>query len=371
MLLFLSSARRRVDARRRAHLPAHPAYRTRDFAVKSGRFGGFGGARVAKVSKVKNNFNRIARDLDRAVRLAFVHRSVDGFLFAEARELSWSFAGAEPRPFRFAISAMARVSGLDRMGLTRRCRAMVNQRFFVDQGGGLLLIEKDYRRWLNTDLDGPLLTTDQVAWCLAIKRDAGGEDSSPQSEDSSPQGDSRSVEDSSPQGVRTPVLRGEDSSPQARHKEDRAPELLTREYKSGGGSAGAGAREEPATEPRSEPDGPAVANDPADVRRLADFAETLFPLLEFGPKVTAYARVYPLAWIKAALDATAGAGKRRWDYPLGILRRYERDGFDAAPAPTSTAPAAPRRSKAAERYEAQQEAWRQLAEAEEARDDEA
>ena len=47
------------------------------------------------VSRVAGNFNRIARDLDRAIRAARFTEA-QRFLLDEARELSWSLAGEGP-----------------------------------------------------------------------------------------------------------------------------------------------------------------------------------------------------------------------------------------------------------------------------------
>lgn len=119
-----------------------------------------------KVSQVTGNYNRIARDLDRALR-AGRFTTVQRALIDEAREASWSFAPRDPRPFALNFSAIARNLRFERMGLSRQFRRLVADRVFVDLDDGRYLINKDYRQWL--DGGRPRLSPEQVRWCLRIK----------------------------------------------------------------------------------------------------------------------------------------------------------------------------------------------------------
>jgi hypothetical protein len=91
--------------------------------------------------------------------------------------------------------------------------------------------------------------------------------------------------------------------------------------------------------------------DPAEVDRVAAWAEALAPMDELGAKVRDFATSYPLPWIEAALLcglASAQAG-HRWRYAHGCLRRwYDAGGPDRkevaiAQGKAPEASAAPRR----------------------------
>jgi hypothetical protein len=86
-----------------------------------------------------------------------------------------------------------------------------------------------------------------------------------------------------------------------------------------------------------------VANDPAEVARVAAKAERLFPTLWFGTKVGALAGDYPMAWVERALEDAHAAGVGDWRYVLGIVRRLAREGGPrvAPAAPTRRATADP------------------------------
>jgi hypothetical protein len=86
---------------------------------------------------------------------------------------------------------------------------------------------------------------------------------------------------------------------------------------------------------------PAVANDSAEVARVAAKAERLFPMLWFGTKVGALAGDYPMAWVERALEDAHAAGVGDWRYVLGIVRRLAREGGPRASPAARLAPADP------------------------------
>jgi hypothetical protein len=62
-----------------------------------------------------------------------------------------------------------------------------------------------------------------------------------------------------------------------------------------------------------------------DLRKVAEKAERLFPLLEIGSRLSALTEHWPVDWIDAALDAAAmskPADKMNLGYIKGILQRY-------------------------------------------------
>jgi hypothetical protein len=122
-----------------------------------------------KVSQVRGNFNRIARDLDRALRASRLSEA-QRFLFDEARELSWSFAADQPLPFRINISACAVLHGFDRPWLSQQFRSLVLMKFFVDLGDGSYLINKRYIEWTQPDGTTRRLSDAQINWCKQIRR---------------------------------------------------------------------------------------------------------------------------------------------------------------------------------------------------------
>jgi hypothetical protein len=134
-------------------------------------------------SRLADGFNRIARDFDRAVRLARFD-PLQAFLVGEARELSWTSSQIdgtnEPRPFRFNLSELARLLGCSRSWLSAQCRELVALRVLIESDGGDLLINKDYRDWLvrikiaGVDRLAPRFTDLQLEWCLKAKRRARG-----------------------------------------------------------------------------------------------------------------------------------------------------------------------------------------------------
>ncbi len=89
--------------------------------------------------------------------------------------------------------------------------------------------------------------------------------------------------------------------------------------------------------PTSEPPSmPAPEPDPAEVRRVADAVDGLFPQGHFGAKVGQFATMYPPAWILKACQAAAGSDKEvGWSYIHAILRRWQGQGGPDKTAPTS------------------------------------
>lgn len=123
-------------------------------------------ATVTDISKVRDNFNRIARDLDRAVRIAGFS-TVERYLFDEARELCWSFSGEQARPFRFRFSELGRRGPFHRVNLSRACGVMIACKVFAVVTGPDLLINKRYPEWL-TEGGDPRFTKVQLEWCQEI-----------------------------------------------------------------------------------------------------------------------------------------------------------------------------------------------------------
>jgi hypothetical protein len=122
-----------------------------------------------KVSEVRNNFNRTARDLDRAIRGARFS-DAQTFLLGEARELSWSFASQEPLPFRINFAACAKLHGYERSWLSKQFYLMVRMKIFIDLGDGSYLINKRYGEWMQPDGKKRRLSDDQLKWCKQIRR---------------------------------------------------------------------------------------------------------------------------------------------------------------------------------------------------------
>ena len=144
-----------------------------------------------KVSQVRGNFNRIARDLDRALSVAGFN-ATEAFLIARARELSWPHhaADGEPQPFAINLSEAARLLKTDRKWLRKSHAALVAAKVFVEAGTDRFHINKDYRQWLTTE-GAMRLTSDQIAYCMevakagrgGVKTPQGGGVNSPQSGD--------------------------------------------------------------------------------------------------------------------------------------------------------------------------------------------
>jgi hypothetical protein len=122
-----------------------------------------------KVSRVRGNFNRLARDLDRAIRGARFS-DAQTFLLSEARELSWSFAGQEPFPFCINFSACSRLHGYEPSWLSKQFRLMIRMKIFIDIGDGSFLINKRYVDWLRPDGKNRRLSDEQIKWCKQILR---------------------------------------------------------------------------------------------------------------------------------------------------------------------------------------------------------
>jgi hypothetical protein len=73
----------------------------------------------------------------------------------------------------------------------------------------------------------------------------------------------------------------------------------------------------------------------AEVARVASLCDKLDPYANGGwaQKVHQFAAMYPPAWILAACEAAAAAGKGDWRFVHAILRRYQQQGGpDVAPA---------------------------------------
>lgn len=95
----------------------------------------------------------------------------------------------------------------------------------------------------------------------------------------------------------------------------------------------------PPASPDSAVPPPPVANDPAEVDRVAARAERLFPGLDWGPKVRQVSGDVPTAHLDYALDAAYSADKRSWPYVLGVLRRVAVEGLpDPGTSPPRPAP---------------------------------
>jgi hypothetical protein len=122
------------------------------------------------VAKLAFGYNRIARDLDRAIRFARFS-PLEHILLGEAREASWTCAALtrapRPLPFKLNFSALARLIGCNRVSLSVQFAEMVRRRVFLSAGDHYL-INKDYRTWLDTD-GAPLLSPTLVASCLELQ----------------------------------------------------------------------------------------------------------------------------------------------------------------------------------------------------------
>lgn len=70
--------------------------------------------------------------------------------------------------------------------------------------------------------------------------------------------------------------------------------------------------------------------DDAELTRVGQRAEKLFPMLDFGMKIRGIAgdgpSEFPLSWIDAALTEMHSGDVRNWRYLVGILKRYAADG---------------------------------------------
>jgi hypothetical protein len=95
---------------------------------------------------------------------------------------------------------------------------------------------------------------------------------------------------------------------------------------------------------------PAHAIDPAELTRICDLAESLFPMAGFDLQAQRFSALYPPAWIERALVEAAARGKRiTWPYVRAILQRWAAEGGPPAPQPPGSPPspsAASRRQKA-------------------------
>jgi hypothetical protein len=122
------------------------------------------------VAKVTGNFNRIARDLDRALTIARFTLNQRA-LIDHARELSWSMRGdkEEAIPFRINVCAFARILKVERCYLGRQVRELIQLKVFRDLGDGSCLINKDYREWVD-EKGYPRLSDTQIEWCLTIRK---------------------------------------------------------------------------------------------------------------------------------------------------------------------------------------------------------
>lgn len=136
-----------------------------------------------RVSRVTGNFNRTARDLSRALRVARFGEA-EGYLVGEAMELSYSFArDGEARAFQFNLSSIERMSGLNRSNLSRTCQNLVDRAVFLGQNDGMLRFNKVYPGWYGPDdhcvpkghttRTDPnnrlfLLSVEQIEWCLQV-----------------------------------------------------------------------------------------------------------------------------------------------------------------------------------------------------------
>jgi hypothetical protein len=108
-----------------------------------------------KPSTLAGGFNLIARDFDRAIRLARLD-PLQAFLVAEARELSWTpglkrGGSREPEAFSFNFSELARLLECNRSWLSNQSAELVELHILKESPGGALLINKDYREWLRRD----------------------------------------------------------------------------------------------------------------------------------------------------------------------------------------------------------------------------
>jgi hypothetical protein len=126
---------------------------------------------------LKDGWNRLARDLERAIGLASLGPN-ETLIFQRAREGSWVIPssrkkpeGAETNgaiPCRINLSALARTTERSRESLTRARRNLITARILVEHeiGGGHVTINKDYTTWLQVDGNGepkgPLFTTNQL-----------------------------------------------------------------------------------------------------------------------------------------------------------------------------------------------------------------
>lgn len=150
------------------------SYRARSLARKSiTLIARLWGARVSKdrskipVSRVTDNFNRIARDLDRAATCAFAKHAAERVLWDRARELAWAFS-SNPRPFSFPTTDTARMTEIHRTHLSDKIREMIQCRIFLEEDGKLT-INKRYHEWTRKD-GSPRLSMDQLDWCHDIIR---------------------------------------------------------------------------------------------------------------------------------------------------------------------------------------------------------
>jgi hypothetical protein len=131
-----------------------------------------------KPSTLAGGFNLIARDFDRAVRLARLD-PLQAFLLAEARERSWTpglkqGGSREPEAFSFNFSELARLLECNRAWLSNQSAGLVQLRILKESPGGALLINKDYREWLRRERtpDGERLvnrfTDKQLSWIIDV-----------------------------------------------------------------------------------------------------------------------------------------------------------------------------------------------------------
>jgi hypothetical protein len=125
-----------------------------------------------RLAQLKGGYNRVARDLDRAYSLARL-TPAQSFLLAQIREASWKYSPAnpdrKPRRIRLNLSALARISGFNRSGLSVQLAILIARRFVIGDPTEGVEPNKMYREWL--DSTGLLLLSDQqIKWCLEIKR---------------------------------------------------------------------------------------------------------------------------------------------------------------------------------------------------------
>ena len=293
-----------------------------------------------KVSQVRGNFNRIARDLDRALSVAGFN-ATEAFLIARARELSWPHhaADGEPQPFAINLSEAARLLKTDRKWLRKSHAALVAAKVFVEAGTDRFHINKDYRQWLTTE-GAMRLTSDQIAYCMevakagrgGVKTPQGGGVNSPQAHGvKTPQGTDVLWGENTPGGgVKTPQGGGV-NSPQSGDPPLTSPPEIQREerdreksdvgrahagpHADAIGHAGAHAREDV---PRPAPDrsAPAYPSDPAaapDTIALGKHPEDPEWAAEFWGKL----------W------AAFGQARVLWDF-YRHQRWYSRECWEAA-----------------------------------------
>lgn len=120
-------------------------------------------------------WNKIVRDLDRAIALARLS-GIQSVLMQAAREASWgesAIRGEESKPFTLSPRGLAKVLGCDHAQIVKAQNDLIKMQVFARTDDGQLVINKDYRTWVDTAprlQNPPLFTQVELDYITEPKR---------------------------------------------------------------------------------------------------------------------------------------------------------------------------------------------------------